>query len=128
MKTLAERLEVLFREKPDAKPADLARACRIKPPSVSGWMSGKTKQLEATNAIRAAAFFGVHTWWLATGEGPMWVKEGQRDPQQPDVVANPAWPFTASFPEYSQLSAGDKRALDRVVSGFIQGASERGTA
>lgn len=125
MTTLAERLEILFKAKPEAKPAELARACGIKQPSVSGWMSGKTKQLEATNAIRAAAYFGVHTWWLATGEGPIWLAEGEQDPHQPDVVASPPWPFTAAYAQYSRMPSADKRALDRVVSGFIEGMAAR---
>ncbi|WP_126623677.1 helix-turn-helix domain-containing protein [Bordetella hinzii] len=69
MSTLAERFAELLAERPEVKLVDLARACGIKQPSVSAWLTGKTKQLEASNAIRAAAFFGVHTWWLATGEG-----------------------------------------------------------
>ena len=80
--------------------------------------------MEASNAIRAAAFFRVHTWWLATGEGPKYLKEGEADSHQPHIQdrAN-GWPFAASYESYSKLSTTEKKALDKVVSGFIVGAS-----
>ncbi|MGB3742470.1 MAG: hypothetical protein WA968_10475 [Castellaniella sp.] len=122
MSTLTERFAELFAERPEARPVDLARACGVKQPSVNGWLSGKTKQMEASNAIRAAAFFRVHTWWIATGEGPKYLKEGEVDTQQPHIQnrAN-GWPFSASYESYSKLSTAEKKALDRVVSGFIVG-------
>lgn len=125
MSTLADRFTELFAERPEVRPVDLARACSVKPPSVSGWLSGKTNQLEATNAIRAAAFFRVHTWWLATGEGPKHLKADEVDIHQPrlDGRAN-GWPFAATHESYIRLSTANKRALDRVVTGFISGASQ----
>ena len=51
--------------------ADLARACRVKPPSIHGWLSGKSKFLRGENLLSAAAALGVSQRWLATGEGPM---------------------------------------------------------
>lgn len=51
--------------------ADLARACKVKPPSVHGWLSGKAKFLRGENLLLAAAALGVNQQWLATGEGPM---------------------------------------------------------
>lgn len=51
--------------------AGLARACGIKTPSVSGWFTGKTKNLTFENAVKAAAYLGVSAEWLATGEGDM---------------------------------------------------------
>lgn len=122
MTTLAERFAELLAERPEVRPVDIARACSVKPPSVNGWLSGKTKQLEATNAIRAAAFFRVHTWWLATGEGPKHLKSGEVDIHQPhiDGRAN-GWPFSVSHESYTRLSTAEKKALDRVVSGFIVG-------
>lgn len=69
MTTLAQRIEEALHEL-DAKPADLARACGIKPPSVSAWMSGDTKSLKAATAIRAAQFLKVNQLWLTEGRGP----------------------------------------------------------
>ena len=51
--------------------AELARACGVKPPSVNGWLSGKSKFLRGENLLKAAAVLGVSQQWLATGEGPM---------------------------------------------------------
>ncbi|WP_269497277.1 helix-turn-helix domain-containing protein [Castellaniella sp. S9] len=122
MSTLAERFAELFAERPDIKAIDLARACRVKGPSVAAWLSGKTKQMEAENAIRAAAFFGVHTWWLATGQGPKRIKEGEHDRNAPAIaLQSDGWPFTVPLDRYQRLSTTEKRALDRVVSGFIVG-------
>jgi transcriptional regulator with XRE-family HTH domain len=70
MSTLAERLELALKNA-DKKSADLARACEVKPPSVSDWLSGKTKKMEGANLLMAAEFLNVEPWWLATGIGSM---------------------------------------------------------
>ena len=51
--------------------ADLARACKVKPPSIHGWLSGKSKFLRGENLLTAASALGVSQKWLATGDGPM---------------------------------------------------------
>lgn len=51
--------------------ADLARACKVKPPSVHAWFSGETKKLQAMPLLDAAEFLNVSPRWLATGRGPM---------------------------------------------------------
>ncbi len=56
--------------------ADLARACNVKPPSVHGWLSGKSKFLRGENLLRAAAALGVSQQWLATGDGPVKTSSG----------------------------------------------------
>ena len=50
---------------------DLARACGVKPPSVHGWLSGKSKFLRGENLLQAARALNVNQDWLATGNGPM---------------------------------------------------------
>lgn len=71
MKTLAERLkyamEVLPHKK--VKGVDLARAVGVKPPSVSDWLSGKSKTMEGENLLKASKFLGVNPNWLASGNG-----------------------------------------------------------
>lgn len=69
MSTLAERIKEAMAES-GAIAADLARACGIKPPSVSAWLSGETKTLKAATAMRAAEFLGVNQLWLTEGKGP----------------------------------------------------------
>lgn len=56
---------------PEVKAADLARACDVKSPSVSAWLTGKTKNLEGANLLAAAELLRVNPWWLATGRGQM---------------------------------------------------------
>lgn len=51
--------------------AELARLCGVKPPSVNGWLSGKSKFLRGENLLQAANALKVNQQWLATGEGPM---------------------------------------------------------
>lgn len=55
----------------------LARACGVKPPSVNGWLSGKSKFLRGENLLQAARALGVSQDWLATGRGPMKADEAQ---------------------------------------------------
>ena len=68
--TLAERITTAM-ERSGITQAELARACGVKPPSVNGWLSGKSKFLRGENLLKAAAVLGVSQQWLATGEGPM---------------------------------------------------------
>ncbi len=54
--------------------AGLARHVGVKPPSVSKWMNGETKQLEGTNLIRAAEYLECEPLWLGQGTGAESVK------------------------------------------------------
>lgn len=69
--SLKDRLAAAMEGPPKVSQAALARACGVKPPSVSDWMSGRTQNLEGLNLIRAAEKLGVGAEWLATGVGPM---------------------------------------------------------
>ncbi|WP_330727893.1 transcriptional regulator [Burkholderia multivorans] len=82
MTTLAERLEQAMKVPPEKKAADLARACRVRAPSVSDWLSGKTKKMEGANLLLAAEFLNVDPWWLATGEGQMERRANAPAPQK----------------------------------------------
>lgn len=68
--TLKDRLSSLLAGMPRGSQAALARACGIRGPSVSAWLSGHTKTLEGENLLNAARFFNVSPEWLATGRGP----------------------------------------------------------
>lgn len=67
--TLKDRLSSLLAGMPRGSQAALARACGIRGPSVSAWLSGHTKTLEGENLLNAARFFNVSPEWLATGRG-----------------------------------------------------------
>lgn len=103
MGTLSERLTKAMADA-NVNQADLARACGVKPPSVHGWLSGKSKYLRGENLLSAAAALGVNQQWLATGTGPIRAK----DAQPLNLAENPDYPAIrrVSF----RLSAG--------ISGF----------
>lgn len=71
MNTLAERLRYAMEVLPPKKikGVDLARAVGVKPPSVSDWLSGKSKTMEGENLLRASKFLKVNPSWLASGTG-----------------------------------------------------------
>ena len=69
--TLAERLREAMNGPPKRTGADLARACNIKQPSVSDWLSGKSRSIDGSNLIDAAEFLGVNAKWLIKGVGLM---------------------------------------------------------
>ncbi|WP_347454293.1 XRE family transcriptional regulator [Acinetobacter thermotolerans] len=77
MKTLAERLKYAMEVLPPKKikGVELARAVGVKPPSVSDWLSGKSKTMEGPNLIKAAKFLKVNSTWLGTGVGKPTDKE-----------------------------------------------------
>ncbi len=74
--------------------ADLARACGVKPPSVHGWLSGKSKFLRGENLLKAAEALGVSQQWLAMGSGPMidGAEGGDRRSVEIDLENNPDFP------------------------------------
>ena len=67
---LKDRLKLAMSD-PKVTGKDLAKACKIKPPSVSDWLSGKTQTIEASNLLAAAKFLNVSPDWLASGVGQM---------------------------------------------------------
>ncbi|MDC4558784.1 LexA family transcriptional regulator [Acinetobacter baumannii] len=71
MNTLAERLRYAMEVLPSKKikGVELARAVGVKPPSVSDWLSGKSKTMEGENLLRASKFLNVNPSWLASGSG-----------------------------------------------------------
>lgn len=68
--SLSERIRVAMAAA-GVSQAALARACGVKPPSVSGWLSGKSKFLRGENLLMAARALNVDEDWLATGKGNM---------------------------------------------------------
>ena len=47
----------------------IARECGIKPPSVAGWLSGRTKTLNSEIAPKLSKIFNVNLEWLISGKG-----------------------------------------------------------
>lgn len=113
MKTLAERLRYAMEVLPPKKikGVDLARAVGVKPPSVSDWLSGKSKTMEGENLIKASKFLGVSASWLASGIGKP-IKENKVT----EASLNNTSPVTAKMaPVLSWVQAGtftNVQALD----------------
>lgn len=97
--SLADRLTAAM-EASGLTQADLARACQVKPPSVHGWLNGKSKFLRGENLLRAAAALGVSQQWLATGEGAM------KSSATWDANAKPAHMGMRPYPVISRIQAG----------------------
>ncbi|MBR7070524.1 MAG: helix-turn-helix transcriptional regulator [Oxalobacter sp.] len=85
--------------------AQLARACGVKPPSVSGWLNSKAKYLKGKNLLAAAKALNVSQDWLATGEGAML-------PYDDDLVLIPNLPSN-EFVEVSILNTRQSVLDDR---------------
>jgi len=71
MSTLQERLALAMAPPCTVTAADLARACKVKAPSVHEWINGPTQTLKGPNAVRVAHELNVNVEWLTTGRGPM---------------------------------------------------------
>ena len=77
MSTLQERFASAMPGPPEVTAADLARACGVKPASVSEWINGPTQTLRGPNAINAARRLRVNTEWLSTGRGRMRAEDAE---------------------------------------------------
>ena len=69
--TLKERLTLAMAGPPKVTQAALARACNVRPPSVTDWLSGRTHTLAGPNLLKASRFLGVSPDWLSEGKGLM---------------------------------------------------------
>jgi hypothetical protein len=123
MNTLGERIAKAMASTPGKTQAGLARACGIRPPSVSGWLTGKSKSIDGTNLIKASEYLGVRSKWLATGLGPMTTIEpvGLLPLQEEQKVYKiNAWPFKTITPSnWEKLTDSQKMAVESVISSCI---------
>lgn len=103
---LAKRLKVAM-ESASLTQADLARACNVKPPSISGWLSGKSKFLKGENLLLAADALNVSRKWLATGEGDM------RQETAIKPHSSKSW-SPADDPDYLPKIARDREAAGKI--------------
>lgn len=116
MKTLSERLQFALGRNPDLSQAGLAKACDVRPPSVTDWLSGRTKKMEGANLLMAAQFLDVNPWWLATGKGPV-ARSGA------DVGSAGAEQRPLEAPELKRLSTLLTELIELVMSSDEEGQS-----
>lgn len=126
MNTLASRLTKALKDKQGLTQAGLARACGVKPPSVSDWINGKTKTVEGANLINAAEYLGVRGKWLATGLGPMRLDEQQANEVKEEsaqvFALKNRWPFaTVSQNTWESLSTQQKITAESIFRAYIDG-------
>jgi transcriptional regulator with XRE-family HTH domain len=89
MRELKDRIRSAMEAMPTVLQADLARACGVKPSSVSDWLSGETKSLKGNSLAKAAAILKVNPLWLAEGKGPreVVVDDQGDDSRQDELLA-----------------------------------------
>lgn len=91
METWHERIRARRKEL-DMSQVELARACKVEPPSVNGWETGKTKSLKGKSLILAAKALGVTPEWILTGQATkqeqefVTVRAPRGDPESDDVM------------------------------------------
>ncbi|MDC5305527.1 XRE family transcriptional regulator [Acinetobacter baumannii] len=108
LKTLADRLRYAMEVLPSKKikGVDLARAVGVKPPSVSDWLSGKSKTMEGENLLKASKFLGVNPNWLASGTGsPNEINKKEADEEITNIL-------------FKNLNLFKIPVLDYVQAGF----------
>lgn len=107
MSSLSQRIESRLK-KLSMSPAQLAREVKVKPPSVSAWLSGDTKTIKGENLLRAAQVLQCSPQWLATGLGPS-------DPSAAGSTAHLARDETVSYITDKLVEEGAEilRKLDR---------------
>lgn len=127
MTSLAERLTLAMAGPPKVSQAELARACGISPPSVSDWLSGKTKSMDGANLLKAAKRLQVRPEWLADGSLPMQadaasksVAEPERPPYSPrSLAAKLARPTTFMVPRLDVRAGQGNGVMIRDVVEII---------
>ncbi|HPH05839.1 MAG TPA: helix-turn-helix transcriptional regulator [Methylotenera sp.] len=98
MKTWHERLKDAIEARAVTKLA-LAKHVGIKAPSVSAWLSAKSKTMSAEHAIAVCAFLGITQEWLFLGKGS--IDEVKKDSHKRKVLSQ----LTSDLPEFAMDEA-----------------------
>jgi len=131
MTTLADRLKLAMAEK-QVRPADLARAAQVKPPSVSDWLSGATKSLKGDNLLRVARVLGVEPSWLAHGVGSSRAPSHltAREPEAAYDKSPGQWPFKRvnEYDFFEYLDVFQRAEIEGFIAGLINAAKKEQSA
>lgn len=125
MSTLADRIRIAMNESGISQ-AELARAVGVRPPSVHGWLAGKSRFLRGENLLKAAEALKVDQDWLAMGRGEM--KRAANDPPSTSWAAalNPVAGTAGEqrlLSAYRLSGAEGKGALDDLAEQLIRRAT-----
>lgn len=113
MSTFAERIQEALKDAGISQ-AELARRCAVRAPSVSDWLSGKTKSLTGMNLLKASQALGVSQEWLGTGKG----KKRLDEAADANVGAGPDLHRFRPVPLISWVQAGDwQEVIDTLQPG-----------
>lgn len=127
MNTLADRLTAAMAAK-GLRPADLARAAQVKPPSVSDWLTGRTKSIKGENLLRISRALEVDPSWLAHGLGsssmhtPLTAMENHATYK----TTSESWPFKRinPFDYFEYLDTFQRAEIEGYISGLISAAKK----
>lgn len=116
LKTLSERLKYAMEILPPKKikGVDLARAVGVKPPSVSDWLSGKSKTMEGENLLKASKFLGVNPNWLASGAGQI-INKNSKDQDSSNISFNDLNLHKIPILDYVQAGLWHEVAYDGII-------------
>ncbi|MDK6077916.1 LexA family transcriptional regulator [Massilia varians] len=123
---LSERIKLAM-QTAGISQVELARACGVAPPSVHGWLSGKSKFLRGENLLKAARALRVSEDWLATGKGSMIPEVGM---PAPSASASPFIDDQVDLADARPVRAGedpDTVAIPRVKLRLRAGVSQYDT-
>lgn len=90
---------------------DIAKACKVKPASVTGWMTGDTVNIEAQNLLAACKLLNVSPFWVMLGG-----ESGAEVDLLPSTTQVPAFDLVRLITLYAQSSQAGQR--------FIMNAAE----
>ena len=117
MNTLALRIKFLMEStNPPTRGNELAKFCKIAPPSVSDWLNGKTKKLEGSNLLSVSRFFKCDQDWLATGKGTPFPDKRIADTKISTVVSN----HDVTIPQFDAIGSMGGGLILRDQPGVIE--------
>lgn len=105
MNTLAERFGAALNHarisSPHKNKIGLAKACNVRPSTVTSWFNGDTKVVGSESAIKAATYLGVSSNWLISGVGemvsqPMFVYDDHQTVDENEYVLIPEYRVSCS--------------------------------
>lgn len=96
------------RDKAGVSNTEIANACKVKPASVTGWMTGDTVNIEAHNLLAACRLLNVSPFWVMLGEDSD--KHAGINMLPPSLSVS-AWDAVRLISLYAQASEDGKKLI-----------------